>query len=240
MRVFWGLKQVIFMIIFMIVLSACATKVVNPVPTTAALSSLPTRSSEYRLQIGDQMDVKFFYNPELNETVIVRPDGRISLQLANDIVAVGLTPQQLMDQLKKKYSAEISKPEIAVIVRTFTAQRVFVDGEVNKAGLVALNDPMTVLQSISQAGGIRDTALLDGVILIRRTADNKVVAMQLNLEKALDNTDMSQDVTLRPNDIVYVPKTTIANMNVWVDQYIRRMIPGQLGVTYGINTSVIY
>jgi protein involved in polysaccharide export with SLBB domain len=226
--------------IFMMALSACATTVINPILPPAATPSPPALSTEYRIQSGDQMDVKFFYNPELNEQVIVRPDGRISLQLVNDIMAAGLTPQQLMDQLKNKYSAEISKPEIAVIVRTFSAQRVFVDGEVTKAGLVPLTDPMTVLQSISQAGGIKDTALLDGVIVIRRTPDNKLVAMQLNLKKALDNTDMSQDVTLKPNDIVYVPKTTIANMDVWVDQYIRRLIPAILGVTYGINTSIIY
>jgi len=226
--------------IFMMVLSACATTVKNQVPHPAASLSPPALSTEYRIQTGDQMDVKFFYNPELNDQVIVRPDGRISLQLANDIMAAGLTPQQLIDVLKKKYSTEISKPEIAVIVRTFSAQRVFVDGEVNKAGLVALTDPMTVLQSISQAGGIKETALLNGVIVIRRTPDNKLVAMQLDLEKALDNTDMSQDVTLKPNDIVYVPKTTIANIDIWVDQYIRRVIPAVLGVTYGINTSIIY
>ena len=224
--------------IFMMVLSACATTVKNPIPPMAASTSPPTLSTEYRIQSGDQMDVKFFYNPELNEQVIVRPDGRISLQLANDIMAAGMTPQQLIDLLKKKYSTEISKPEIAVIIRTFSAQRVFVDGEVNKAGLVPLTDPMTVLQSISQAGGIKDTALLNGVIVIRRTSDNKLVAMQLNLEKALDNTDMSQDVTLKPNDIVYVPKTTIANMDVWVDQYIRRLIPGTASFYYGINSSL--
>jgi len=226
--------------IFMMALSACATTVLNPVPPPAASSSPPSLSTEYRIQSGDQMEIKFFYNPELNENVIVRPDGRISLQLVNETMAAGLTPQQLIDLLKKKYAAEISKPEIAVIVRSFSAQRVFVDGEVNKAGLVPLTGPMTVLQSISQAGGIKDTALLKGVIVIRRTLDNKLSAMQLNLEKALDNSDMSQDVTLKPNDIVYVPKTTIANMDVWVDQYIRRLIPVNLDVTYGINTSIIY
>jgi polysaccharide export outer membrane protein len=224
--------------IFMMVLSACAPTVRNPVPLPLATSSLPAVVTDYRIQSGDQLDVKFFYNPELNEQVIVRPDGRVSLQLANDIMAAGLTPLQLTDQLKKKYSVEIKKPEVAIIVRTFTSQRVFVDGEVYRAGLVPLNEPMTVLQSISQAGGIKDTALLSGVIVIRRTLDNKLATMQLNLEKAIDNSDMSQDVTLKSNDIIYVPKKTIANINVWVDQYIRKNIPLNASVTYGAFTNL--
>jgi polysaccharide export outer membrane protein len=223
--------------IFMMALSACATTVRNPAPYPVASPSPPVVVTEYLIQSGDQLDVKFFYNPELNEQVIVRPDGRISLQLANDMMAAGLTPLQLTDQLKKKYSAEISKPEIAVIVRTFTSQRVFVDGEVNRAGPVSFNEPITVLQSISQAGGIKDTAWLNGVIVIRRTLDNKLSPMQLDLEKALDNTDMEQDITLKPNDIVYVPKTTIANVNVWVDQYIRKNLPITPGVGYNFGAN---
>jgi len=222
-------------LVLTISLSACAPAVRNAVPLRDVQQLSRPIANEYRIQTGDQLEFKLFYNPELNEQVIVRPDGRISLQLANEIYVAGLTPSELTNLLKKKYSAEIAKPEITVIVRTFTAQRVYVDGEVNRAGLVVLSDPMTVLQSISQAGGIKDTALLDGVIVIRRTSDNKLVTMQLNLEDAIDNTDMSQDIALISNDIVYVPKTTIANINVWVDQYIRRNIPISTGVTYGID-----
>ncbi len=227
-------------LLLVLALTACAPVVRNQVPVDSLAQYKAPTANEYRIQAGDQLEVKFFYNPELNEQVIVRPDGRISLQLANDIMVAGLTPAALTDLLTKKYSAEIQKPEITVIVRTFTSQRVFVDGEVNKAGLVALAEPMTVLQSISQAGGVKDTALLKGVILIRRTPDNKLVAMQLNLEHALDNTDMGQDINLAPNDIVYVPKTTIANVDVWVDQYIRRLLPFSMSAYYGANTTILH
>lgn len=171
------------------------------------------------------MEVKFFYNPELNELVVVRPDGRISLQLANEIMVAGLTPAQVTEQLRKKYSVDIDKPEITVFVRTFTSQRIFVDGEVNRAGMVALSAPMTVLQSISQAGGFKDTASPDDVIIVRRNNDNQLITIQAKLSRALDNTDLAQDLALLPNDIVYVPKSQIANINVWVDQYIRKNIP---------------
>ncbi len=223
------------MFMVVLLLPACATTVKNPVPIEAATQQPGPVVKEYHIRSGDQLEIKFFYSPELNELLFVRPDGRITLQLASDVLAAGLTPTELTDVLRKEYSKEISKPEIAVIVRTFTSQKVFVDGEVNRAGLVPLTDQMTVLQSIAQAGGKKDTALLDGVIVVRRTPDNKLVTMQLNLENAIDNTDMKQDIALMPDDIVFVPKTTIANVNVWVDQYIRKNLPisPNIGYTFG-------
>ena len=94
----------------------------------------PPLAEEYRIQAGDLLDIKFFYNPTLNEQVTVRPDGLISLQLIKSTEAAGLTPEQLTDRLKKEYSAQLKEPDIAVIVRSFAAQRVFVDGEVAKPG----------------------------------------------------------------------------------------------------------
>jgi len=108
---------------------------------------------EYRIQAGDQLDIKFFYNKDLNEQVTVRPDGRISLQLVKTVVAAGLTPEQLTVNLKKAYSVHLKDPEIAVIVRSFSSQRIYVDGEVGKPGMLPLTGPTTVRQAISQAGG---------------------------------------------------------------------------------------
>jgi polysaccharide biosynthesis/export protein len=217
-------------ILIALMLTACATTVNNPAPVQSSIQVSDSIAQEYRIRAGDLLDIKFFYNSELNEQVTVRPDGRISLQLANDLMAGGLTPAELTEQLKKKYASEIDNPEITVIVRSFSYQRIFVDGEVYRAGLIPLVGQMTVLQSITQAGGKKDTAYLKGVIVIRRTPGEKLVTMQLNLEDALDNTDMTQDIALLPNDIVFVPKSTIANVNVWVDQYIRRNIPVSMGV----------
>lgn len=222
------------MLVAILLLSACSV-VRNPTPLDypgVQATSVPTE--DYHLQIGDQLDVKFFYHPELNESVTVRPDGRISLQLVQEIKVLGMTPPQLTEKLTKAYSAELDKPSITVIVKTFNAHRVFVDGEVYKAGLVPLIGPMTVLQSISQGGGLKDTARTNEVIVIRRVAENKVASLVVNLDYAIDGTDMRQDILLQPNDIVFVPKSPIANVDVWVDQYIRRLIPIPFGVGYGL------
>ncbi|GFO69649.1 polysaccharide secretin protein HfsD [Geomonas limicola] len=194
-------------------------------------SDVPAK--EYRIQPGDQLDIKLFYNPELNEQLTVRPDGRITLQLVNDVVAAGLTPAELTNVLTKAYSSELRNPKVAVILRTSVADRVYVDGEVNRAGLIPLVGPTTVLQSISQAGGVKETAKSGEVILLRKTEDNKVAAYKINLEDALDGGGGAKDIYLKPNDIIYVPKSTISNINTWVDLYIRKNIPIPLGLSIG-------
>ena len=220
--------------IILLVLIGCAPVAKNPTSITypGIQVSYPYIEKEYKLQVGDQLDIKFFYNPELNEQVTIRPDGRISLQLAHEIMVAGLTPAELTNLLIKKYATEVKRPEITVIVRSFSSQRVYVDGEVAKPGMISLVGFMTVLPTISQAGGVKDSARTSEVIVIRRGADNKPLVIPVNLDKAIDGTDMSQDIILRPFDIVYVPRSPIANVNVWVDLYIRKNIPISTGFGY--------
>lgn len=217
-------------------LTSCAPAVKNPSSEGyAEAQERPYPEREYKIQVGDQLDIKFFYKPELNEQVIVRPDGRISLQLVHEVIAAGLTPAELTTLLTEKYAAELEKPEITVIIRSFSAQRVYIDGEVNRPGLVNLAGFMTVLQSISQAGGLKETARIHEAIVIRRKADNTPYVMTVDLEKAIDGRDTSQDIALMPLDIVYLPKSHIANINQWVDQYIRKMLP--IPFYFGANIS---
>jgi protein involved in polysaccharide export with SLBB domain len=220
----------IIWLITLIVMVGCSSSVAG---RSGVLQSSPKPAKEYRIQPGDQLDVKLFYNPELNELLTVRPDGRITLQLVNDVVAAGLTPAELTAVLTKAYAGELQNPKVAVIVRTSVAGRVFVDGEVNRAGLIPLTGPTTVLQSISQAGGIKESAKTDEVILLRKSEDNKMTAFRINLKDALQGAGVNQDVYVKPNDIVYVPKSTISNINTWVDLYIRKNIPIPLGVSVG-------
>lgn len=213
------------------VATGCASRAANPV---ASAQSAPYSTSEYRIQPGDLLDVKFFYNPELNESLTVRPDGRITLQLVNDVVAAGLTPEELTRNLTKAYTPELTNPRIAVIVKTSIMERVFVDGEVFRAGLVNLVGPTTVLQAISQAGGMKDSAKAGNVLVVRKAADNSTQVMRLDLKK-LRRGDPSEDILLRPNDIVFVPKSTIANVNTWIDMYIRKNVPLPVGIGYDLS-----
>ena len=221
--------KIIWLIAFVLMVG-CSSSVA---PSAGLLRNDSSPAKEYRIQPGDLLDVKLFYNPELNEQLTVRPDGRITLQLVNDVVAAGLTPAELTAVLAKAYAGELRNPKVAVIVRTSVADKVYVDGEVNKAGLVPLVGPTTILESIAQAGGIKETANPGEVILLRKAEDSKLTPYRINLEDAYKEAGANQDIYLRPNDIVYVPKSKIADVNTWIDMYIRRNIPIPLGLSVG-------
>jgi len=223
-------KFFVLQVVLIILLASCAPAVKNLTPLDqAGTQNLLYPGQEYRIEAGDQLDIKFYYNPELNELVTVRPDGRISLQLVHEIMAAGLTPAELTGVLREKYAVEVKQPEITVIVRSFGGQQIYVGGEVNKPGIFNLIGSMTVLQSISLAEGVKDTARTKEMVIVRRGVDNKPLIMTINLKKVVDGTDMSQDIILKPFDIVFVPKSSVAEVNVWIDQYIRRNIPFQPG-----------
>lgn len=217
-----------------LMIAACGSTVKNIPPSNPAapgVSSAALPGEEYRIQPGDLLDIKFFYSPELNEQIPVRPDGRISLQLAQEVLAGGRTPAELTAILKETYSRELKKPDVTVIVRSFGNQRVYVDGEVGKPGLVPLTGPTTVLQAIAQSGGFVYTGNTADVVVIRRGPEGQPLAMLVNLHKVQDGSDLAQDIYLRPFDIVYVPRSAIANANLWIEQYLNRMIP-RIGFTY--------
>jgi len=178
----------------------------------------------YKIEPGDSLEIKLFYNPELNEIVTVRPDGKIALQLIDEVKVSGLTPADLDELLTNKYKKELRKPVLTVLVRTFTAQRVFVGGEVARPGLITLAPGLSPIQAIFQAGGIRDTAQLKETILIRKGQNNQPIPIRLDLAAAMAGSGPGANFQLQPNDIVYVPKSAIAKANLWVSQYIQQLL----------------
>lgn len=225
-------KKILFAIATSLLVLSCATQK-GPVPIRAQEAVLsPSPSMEYSIQPGDQLDVKFFYNPELNESITVRPDGRISLQLIDEVKAAGLKPSELDAELTKKYSQEIKQPLITVIVRSFTSQKVYVGGEVNNQGLVDLKDGMSPLHAVLNAGGFKDTANPSAALIIRKGTDNRPLPIRVNLKNALYGAEAGQ---LQPYDVVYVPKSFIAEANLFVSQYIEKLL-----LFKGFNFGVYY
>ena len=226
-------KVIIMNIVILFFLTACAPVLKNPPLGNPTLLTPTYLDQRYKIQVGDQLDIKFFYNPELNEQVIVRPDGCISLQFIHRVMAVGLTPEELTEFLTEKYAVELKKPELTVIVRSFGGQKIYVDGEVAKPGMLPLVGFMTVLQAISQAGGLKESARMSEVIVIRHGLDNQPFAFSVDVRKVIDGTDIRQDIPLKAFDIVYIPRSSIGNINMWVDQYIRKNIP--VSTSFGYN-----
>jgi polysaccharide export outer membrane protein len=199
-------------------------------------NSAASAGEDYVLEVGDVIEVKLYYSPELNERVTIRPDGKVSFQLVNEIKAAGLTPAELSAVLVEKYSRLLRQPEVAVIVREFAGQKVFIGGEVVAPKVVRLNEGMTAVQAIMDAGGVKETAYLKEVVIVSRGPQGAPLATKVNLGRVVSGESPQNDVFLKPYDIVFVPKSRIAKINKFVEQYIRNLIPGTLtaGFSYAI------
>lgn len=187
-------------------------------------ASGPIVPGNYVIHPNDELSIKFFYNPELNEDVVVRPDGKISLQLVDEIQASGKTPTQLDKELTELYSVELKRPAITVIMRSFGGQQVFVGGEVGKPQAITLTPEMTPLQAVMNAGGFLDTANQKNVMIIRAGTNNQPQTYAVNLNQIADGDSPDMRFQLHPGDVVYIPKTGIAKADVWMDQHIRRFL----------------
>jgi polysaccharide export outer membrane protein len=197
-----------------------------------------TASSEVALRPGDEIELKFYYTPELDITQTVRPDGKISLQLIGEINVLGKSPSELREELLKLYVPHLKKPEIAVIVRSLLNRRVYVGGQVTTPGVIEMLGEIDVLEAIMEAGGfLLPEAEFRNVIVIRHKEGQRY-AYSVNLENSLKGKG-SQPFYLQPRDIVYVPRTKITKVGQWVDQHINSLMP-DIGLyftrTYGKTT----
>lgn len=286
-----------------------------PAPTPAGPPPVNPASgaAEYVLQRGDDLSIRAYNLPQLEGEFRIRPDGKISVILLNDVQASGLTPAQLGQFLSEAYSQHFRNPRLTVIVRSIAAQNVYVGGdvaipaavpvrgqlsavqavtaaggvkdvtsdqvvivrnseqgepqtesvsvrevvsgqradpvlrpsdtvyvqrstinvyiggEVGHPGMVPLSGGMTIMAAIFQAGGFRQTAKTSSVVLLRDGGKSGPVAMTVSLEDVFTDGPRTK---LEPFDVVFVPKSKIAKLNQWVDQYIRQMSPATLSMGF--------
>jgi polysaccharide export outer membrane protein len=256
----------------------------------------------YKLSIKDSVDVEFAFHPELNRTVRVRPDGRISIPRKPDVMVAGMTSEQASDMLKQVYADLLREPEITVTVREFNAKLdelqkaiatapygqarvvairpdgnislpfipdirasgltlpeitrvvnkqyasiiadmqvsvllkdvvgnlVFIDGEVNRPGVFNMRGPLTVQQAIAMAGGTKSTAEPRTVLLLSKAPDGSIAPRTVDLTAI----NATTDYTLGRDDLVYVPRSTIAKANIWVDQNVKGLLMFQ-GWSLGLS-----
>jgi protein involved in polysaccharide export with SLBB domain len=185
----------------------------------------PATSPEYRIGILDELEIRVRYHERLNGLVKVRPDGRITLEDLGDIDAAGMTPAELDSAISQAYSAIVHAPEVTVIVRSFAGLSIYVLGEVDRPGMVELKPKMTVLQALAAASGPIRGAKLNSVVLVRRDATGALRATRLNLKPSLIKEGAYQDLYVQPEDLVYVPKTFIANVNDFLTQVYDGLFP---------------
>src|SRR5580658_3139421 len=156
--------------------------------------------------IGDQdvLDISVWKEPEVSRVVPVRPDGKISLPLLNDVQAAGLTPARLAAQLTESLKKYVTSPQVTVIVKTINSQRFYILGEVMKPGAFAMLPGMTVLQALSSAGGFTPFAKMKSIYVLREE-NGKKVKYPFNYKEAINGKNADQDILLKSGDTIVVP-----------------------------------
>lgn len=177
----------------------------------------------YRLAPGDLIDVKFPYHPEENERVPVRPDGHIGLQNIGDMMAAGLTVKELEQVVVEKSSVTLRDPVVSIVIAQLAEHKVYVGGQVAKPGFVPYREGMTPLQAIVERGGFIDDANTDEVLYISRVGE-QVQSQRLDLEVVMAG-DSTEQIVMSPDDVIIVPRTFIGDADVWVDQWVRGLLP---------------
>ena len=192
---------------------------------TASVAGQNARPAEYVLGFGDVIEVKFFNNSEYNEVVAIRPDGKISLQRIGDLSVVGMPVSELDKIITKTYSEILVDPDVTVFVREFGGQQVYVMGEVNNPGAYNISKGMSLLRAITTAGGPLNTAKMNSIILVRANQDNNLYAERIDLSPTNLKGLLEHDKAIQPYDLIYVPKTFIADLEAFVSQIYKVVMP---------------
>lgn len=198
------------------------------------------------LRAGDELQLRFTYNPQLNQRAYVRPDGRVSLLLLGELAADGVEFSEFERMVNSGYADFIKEPElsiyllstatkkiyteegdITVMVASSRPKEVYVGGEVMEPTLIEFRDRLTPLQAVMRAKGVKETGDLGSVILVTRGEAGGAVAASINLAAYMKSGREVANIYLRDGDVVIVPRSGIAKLNLIVKQYIRDVMPLQ-------------
>ena len=185
-----------------VVVAGCANKLPPP-------PSVPDSSSEYRIGPGDALSIFVWQNKELSTEVPVRPDGKISLPLVNDLVAAGKTPTELSTDIQDQLKKYVNNPLVTVIVHSFVgpySQQVRVVGEAARPKSLNYRDRMTVLDAMIEVGGLTPLAAGDRATLVR-IIGGRQASFGLRLDDLIKDGDMTANAPLAPGDVIIIPQS---------------------------------
>jgi polysaccharide export outer membrane protein len=168
------------------------------------VSQAAENDASYAIGPQDTLRIDVWKEAEISRTVPVRPDGKISLPLLNDVQAAGLTPMQLANAITEGLKKYINNPQVTVTVQEINSRRVFVTGEVARAGAFPLLPNMTVLQALSSTGGFTQFAKLKSIYVLR-TEDGKQIKHPFNYKDVVSGKKPEQNIFLQPGDVIVVP-----------------------------------
>jgi polysaccharide export outer membrane protein len=175
-----------------------------PADASTATAKAATQDPNYVIGAQDVLDINVWKEPEVSRVVPVRPDGKISLPLLNDVPAAGLTPSQLAAQITVSLKKYVTSPQVTVIVTTINSQRIYIIGEVTRPGAFPMLPGMNVLQGLSSAGGFTQFAKVKSIYVLRME-NGKQQKYPVNYKDVVSGKHPDQDISLRAGDTIVVP-----------------------------------
>jgi polysaccharide export outer membrane protein len=173
-------------------------------PASVMVPATEAPPADYLIGPEDVLTIVFWREKDLTGDVSVRPDGRISLPLINDIQAAGLTPEQLRVRITEAAGRYIETPTVTVVVKQINSRKVFITGQVAKQGVYPLTGPMTVVQLLTLAGGILEYADEKNISIVR-AENGRAVSFRFNYDEVKKRKNLGQNIELKPGDQVIVP-----------------------------------
>ena len=182
----------------------------------------------YRLRPGDDLAITFLTDPMLDYVTPVTPSGTITIPMSGEVVAEGRTVPELAAAIEEHMSSYLLDPTVSVAIRMIAKEYVYVIGEVDRAGKYELTAGMTVTGALSEAGGLLPSGKPSSVMVVRTAGLDEPVAYQVNMDHIFTARDLSEDMAVANNDVIYVPKSMIGRVNEFVYLFFEQIAPAQL------------
>lgn len=191
----------------------------------------------YHIGAGDELSVSYPYNPELNLIGPVGPDGRFMVPLAGNLPVGGLTLDQVAAQISRalRDGGIVADARPVVSIRTYGAV-VYVGGEVRLPGAVKLTQSIDPLQAVISAGGMLETARTHKIVILHRLPDGRIDRQVADL-RAYAHRGEATGIVLQPQDIVFVPRSSIAEADLWISQHVDKLLPFSRNLNYSLGNA---
>lgn len=208
--------------------SGCASRpgpaVEEPAVGTREVSEAPA----YRLRVGDTVRIRFLSASEMDYETPVTPSGTVTVAGGGEVVAAGKTVEELGAAIEQEVSGFLLDPSVSIVVTDLETQPVYVIGEVARPGSYTSVSTMTVLGALSRAGGVLPSGKPSSIMIVRTAGVEEPIALKVDISKALSGRDLSEDIELLPNDVVYAPRSVIGSVGRFVDLFFDKIAPAQL------------
>jgi polysaccharide export outer membrane protein len=175
------------------------------------------QADRYVLHPGDVLDIQYRYTPEFNQTVMVQPDGFISLEIGGDVKVAGRNLEQVRNFIVAKARTRLAAPELIVVLKEFQKPYVVVAGEVSQPGKFEMREQLTALQAVLLAGGFKDSAKSSQILVFRKLNADTAEVKILNFKTLKRTSDLENDLTLQAGDMILVPRNRISK----IERYVR-------------------